>query len=383
MSGITIYHNPQCGTSRNVLALIRNTGLEPEVIDYLKTPPSRDKLLALVSQMGITVRALLRQKGTPYDELGLGDESLADDALLDAMAAHPILMNRPVVVTPLGTRLCRPSEAVLDILPLPQLAATKENSEKSSVKNSSVTKENALPDPTVSPTDLPNIDTGMFSIPQLPERASLNHAPRILLLYGSVRERSYSRLASEEAARLLQAMGAETRTFNPSGLPLPDDAPDTHPKVQELRQLAEWSEGMVWTSPERHGAMTGIMKSQIDWIPLTSGAVRPTQGKTLAVMQVSGGSQSFNAVNQMRVLGRWMRMLTVPNQSSVAKAFLEFDAAGRMKPSAYYDRIVDVMEELLKFTLLTRTASPWLTDRYSERREGAEALSQRVNQCAI
>ena len=240
-----------------------------------------------------------------------------------------------------------------------------------------------MPDPTVSPTDLPNIDTGMFSIPQLPERASLNHAPRILLLYGSVRERSYSRLASEEAARLLQAMGAETRTFNPSGLPLPDDVPDAHPKVQELRQLAEWSEGMVWTSPERHGAMTGIMKSQIDWIPLTSGAVRPTQGKTLAVMQVSGGSQSFNAVNQMRVLGRWMRMLTVPNQSSVAKAVLEFDAAGRMKPSAYYDRIVDVMEELLKFTLLTRTASPWLTDRYSERRESAEALSQRVNQCAI
>ena len=240
-----------------------------------------------------------------------------------------------------------------------------------------------MPEPTVSPTDLPNINAGMFSIPQLPERASLNHAPRILLLYGSVRERSYSRLASEEAARLLQAMGAETRTFNPSGLPLPDDAPDTHPKVQELRQLAEWSEGMVWTSPERHGAMTGIMKSQIDWIPLTSGAVRPTQGKTLAVMQVSGGSQSFNAVNQMRVLGRWMRMLTVPNQSSVAKAFLEFDAAGRMKPSAYYDRIVDVMEELLKFTLLTRTASPWLTDRYSERRESAEALSQRVNQRAI
>ncbi|AYQ30556.1 MULTISPECIES: arsenical resistance protein ArsH [unclassified Polaromonas] len=233
--------------------------------------------------------------------------------------------------------------------------------------------------------DLPNIDPTLFALPSLGLRDSApgTHAPRILLLYGSVRERSYSRLASEEAARLLQAMGAETRTFNPSGLPLPDDAPDTHPKVQELRQLAQWAEGMVWCSPERHGAMTGIMKSQIDWIPLADGAVRPTQGKTLAVMQVSGGSQSFNAVNQMRVLGRWMRMLTIPNQSSVAKAFLEFDEAGRMKPSAYYDRIVDVMEELVKFTLLTRDVSPYLVDRYSERKESAEALSRRVNQRAI
>ncbi|TAG36605.1 MAG: arsenical resistance protein ArsH [Polaromonas sp.] len=231
--------------------------------------------------------------------------------------------------------------------------------------------------------ELPNIDPALFRLPALPGQAGSSCPPRILLLYGSVRERSYSRLASEEAARILQAMGAETKTFNPSGLPLPDDAPDTHPKVQELRALAEWAEGMVWTSPERHGAMTGIMKCQIDWIPLASGAVRPTQGKTLALMQVSGGSQSFNAVNQMRVLGRWMRMLTVPNQSSVAKAFLEFDAAGRMKPSAYYDRIVDVMEELLKFTLLTRGVSPWLTDRYSERRESAEALSERVNQPSL
>ena len=232
-------------------------------------------------------------------------------------------------------------------------------------------------------TDLPNLDPALFSPPALPYNQASSHPPRILLLYGSVRERSYSRLASEEAARLLQAMGCETRTFNPSGLPLPDDAPESHPKVAELRALAEWSEGMVWTSPERHGAMTGIMKSQIDWIPLTSGAVRPTQGKTLAVMQVSGGSQSFNAVNQMRVLGRWMRMVTIPNQSSVAKAFMEFDEAGRMKPSAYYDRIVDVMEELVKFTLLSRDASAWLTDRYSERRESAEALSKRVNQRSI
>jgi len=181
----------------------------------------------------------------------------------------------------------------------------------------------------------------------------------------------------------LQAMGCETQTFNPSGLPLPDDAPDTHAKVVHLRELAAWAEGMVWCSPERHGAMTGILKAQIDWIPLSVGAVRPTQGKTLALVQVSGGSQSFNAVNQMRILGRWMRMLTIPNQSSIAKAFLEFDADGRMKPSAYYDRRVDVMEELVKFTLLTRHAAPWLADRYSERKESAEALSKRVNQRAL
>jgi arsenical resistance protein ArsH len=233
--------------------------------------------------------------------------------------------------------------------------------------------------------DLPNIDAALFEAPaaRLPMPTPSTHAPRVLLLYGSLRERSYSRLLSEEAARLLQAMGAETRTFDPRGLPLPDDAPDTHPKVQELRQLAQWAEAMVWTSPERHGAMTGLMKTQIDWIPLADGAVRPTQGKALAVMQVSGGSQSFNAVNQLRVLGRWMRMLTIPNQSSVAKAFLEFDEAGRMKPSAYYDRVVDVMEELVKFTLLTRDVSPWLVDRYSERKESAEALSKRVNQKTI
>ncbi len=210
-----------------------------------------------------------------------------------------------------------------------------------------------------------------------------SHPPRILLLYGSARERSYSQLLTEEAARLLQRLGAEPRIFDPRGLPLPDDSAETHPKVAQLRALATWCEGMVWTSPERHGAMTGIMKAQIDWIPLALGAVRPTQGKTLAVMQVSGGSQSFNAVNQLRVLGRWMRMLTVPNQSSVAKAFLEFDEAGRMRPSSYYDRVVDVMEELVKFTLLTRDVAPNLVDRYSERKESAEALSQRVNQRAL
>ena len=230
----------------------------------------------------------------------------------------------------------------------------------------------------MNPVDLPNLAAEHFRQP-----AISGHPPRILLLYGSLRERSFSRLLSEEAARLLQAMGAETRTFNPSGLPLPDDAPDDHPKVQELRELTMWAEGMVWTSPERHGAMTGVMKAQIDWIPLALGARRPTQGKTLAVMQVSGGSQSFNAVNQLRVLGHWMRMLTIPNQSSVAKAFMEFDAEGRMKPSAYYDRVVDVMEELVKFTLLTRDVADQLVDRYSERKESAEALMARVNQRGI
>ncbi len=205
------------------------------------------------------------------------------------------------------------------------------------------------------------------------------HPPRILLLYGSLRQRSFSRLLAEEAARLLHRLGAETRFFHPSGLPLPDDAADTHPKVVELRELCQWAEGMVWSTPERHGAMTAIMKAQIDWIPLALGAVRPTQGKTLAVMQVCGGSQSFNAVNQLRVLGRWMRMLTIPNQSSVAKAYEEFDEAGRMKPSAYYDRVADVMEELVKFTLLTRDIAPYLVDRYSERKEAKEALEKRVN----
>jgi arsenic resistance protein ArsH len=206
------------------------------------------------------------------------------------------------------------------------------------------------------------------------------HPPRILLLYGSLRERSFSRLVVEQSARLLQAMGAQTRVFNPSGLPLPDDCDPSHPKVVELRELMMWSEGQVWCSPERHGAMSGIMKSQIDWVPLSLGGVRPTQGKTLAVMQVCGGSQSFNAVNQMRILGRWMRMLTIPNQSSVAKAFMEFDDNDEMKPSPYYNRIVDVLEELMKFTLLTRDNADYLVDRYSERVETAQQVSQRVNQ---
>lgn len=229
--------------------------------------------------------------------------------------------------------------------------------------------------------DLPAADLAHLRQPDLDalRPAFSSHKPRILILYGSLRSVSYSRLLAHEAARLLEHFGCEVRIYNPEGLPLPDAAPVDHPNVQELRDLSAWSEGQVWVSPERHGAMTSIMKAQIDWIPLSVGSVRPTQGKTLAVMQVSGGSQSFNALNQLRVLGRWMRMITIPNQSSVAKAFQEFDVEGRMKPSSYYDRVVDVCEELVKFTLLTRDTSAYLTDRYSERKEEAAKLEQRVS----
>jgi arsenic resistance protein ArsH len=238
-------------------------------------------------------------------------------------------------------------------------------------------RESAL----ASLADLPNLRADVFQLPD-PSRLAgprSTHPPRVLLLYGSLRKRSYSRLLTEEAARLLNALGAETRIFDPRDLPLPDSVPADHPKVQELRDLSLWSEAHVWCSPERHGAISGVMKAQIDWIPLEIGSVRPTQGRTLAVMQVSGGSQSFNAVNTLRLLGRWMRMITIPNQSSVAKAYQEFDDAGRMKPSAYYERVVDVMEELEKFTLLTRDVAGYLVDRYSERRESAAKLEERVN----
>ena len=231
-------------------------------------------------------------------------------------------------------------------------------------------------------TDTPHLQADQ--LPQLDEARlfarNTKEPIKILLLYGSLRKVSYSRLAAEEAGRILERLGAKIAFFNPSGLPLRDDeADETHPKVKELRDLVTWCDGMVWSSPELHGAMTGIMKTQIDWIPLSVGSVRPTQGKTLAVMQVSGGSQSFNAVNQLRILGRWMRLLTIPNQSSVAKAWQEFDEHGQMKPSSYYNRIVDVMEELVKFTYLTRDNREYLTDRYSERVESHEALSKRVN----
>ncbi len=222
---------------------------------------------------------------------------------------------------------------------------------------------------------LPDIDIEALKAPGDP-----GHKPRILLLYGSLRSQSYSRRAAEEAGRILEHLGCEIRFFDPTDLPLPDGANPDHPKVVELRDLAVWSEGMVWSSPERHGAMTGIMKCQIDWLPLSmQGGIRPTQGKTLAVMQVSGGSQSFNAVNQMRILGRWMRMITIPNQSSIPKAWLEFDGKGRLPEGSFYARIVDVMEELVKFTWLVRGRANYLVDRYSERCETAEEVHKRVS----
>lgn len=377
MPNITIFHNPACGTSRNTLAMIRSSGVEPTVVEYLKTPPGTEQIRQLLNAMGSSVRDVLRKNGTPYADLDLDNPKWSDEQLLAFIEKHPILLNCPIVVTPMGVRLCRPSEVVLEILPLsPQGPFTKKDGEV--VIDARDAVHQAVPKLL---SDLAQVVPEYFQVPGLArlQRSHLERPPRILLLYGSLRPRSFSRLLVEESVRLLQAMGAEVKVFHPSGLPLPDDAPDAHPKVQELRTLALWSEGMVWCSPERHGAMTGIMKAQIDWIPLAAGAVRPTQGKTLAVMQVCGGSQSFNALNQMRVLGRWMRMITIPNQSSVAKAYQEFDDNDRMKPSSYYDRVVDVMEELVKFTLLTRDVSPYLVDRYSERKESAQELSQRVN----
>lgn len=232
----------------------------------------------------------------------------------------------------------------------------------------------------------PNLSEENFQVPTIKpfQIGTMTHKPRILLLYGSLRKRSFSRLVVEESARILYKMGAEVKIFNPEGLPPPNSIePEKSAKVQELREWVMWSEGHVWCSPEIHGAMSSIMKMQIDWIPLSLGAVRPTQGKTLALMEVTGGSQSFNVVNQMRVLGRWMRMLTIPNQSSVAKAWQEFDENDRMRLSGFYLRIVDVLEELMKFTLLTRENTAYLTSRYSERVETAEELMVRVNQDKI
>ncbi|MDH7974974.1 arsenical resistance protein ArsH [Sphingomonas sp. AR_OL41] len=228
-----------------------------------------------------------------------------------------------------------------------------------------MTRVRTLPDP----DHLPALDRAfVIDRPALGLGAD-DPPPRILLLYGSLRPRAFSRLAVEEAARLLRLFGAETRIFDPSDLPLPDQVPgDDHPAVHELRRLSLWSEGQLWCSPERHGQITGIMKAQIDHLPLEMKGMRPTQGRTLAVMQVSGGSQSFNAVNTLRLLGRWMRMFTIPNQSSVAMAWKEFDEDGRMKPSSYYDRIVDVAEELVRFTILMRPHAAQLVDRYSERK---------------
>ena len=226
-----------------------------------------------------------------------------------------------------------------------------------------------------TPNPLPNIDLELLPEPRAEflGAESGSHRPRILLLYGSLRPQSFSRKLALEAERVLQQLGAETRLFDPHDLPLLDSCGKEHPKVQELRALSLWSEGQVWVSPERHGTLTGVFKNQIDWLPLEDGSVRPTQGRTLAVMQVCGGSQSFNVINSLRVLGRWMRMVTIPNQSSVAKAWQEFDEQGRMRSSPYYDRVVDVMEELVKFTLMVRGRSDYLVSRYSERKGAAEA----------
>jgi arsenic resistance protein ArsH len=231
-------------------------------------------------------------------------------------------------------------------------------------------------------SNLPNINPAQLDMPTLDKLGpvgDLTHPPRILLLYGSLRERSFSRFLTEEAARILEHFGAEVKIFDPTELPMAGSVAEDHPKVAELRALSLWSEGQVWCSPERHGAITAVMKNQIDWIPLEQGALRPSQGRTLAVMQVCGGSQSFNVVNTLRLLGRWMRMFTIPNQSSVPMAYKEFDDNGRMKPSAYYERVVDVMEELFKMTLLLRGRTDYLTDRYSERNERAvKAINNQI-----
>ena len=276
----------------------------------------------------------------------------------------------------LGDNFIRGFHAVIPTQEAPiRFHREREAARRKRTENDAKSRESPAGAAQVTDESLPNISDSELDIPDfaklLPTR-TINHPPRILLLYGSLRERSYSRLLTLEAERLLQRFGAETRVFDPRDLPLADSVPTDHPKVAELRALSLWSEGQVWCSPERHGNITGVFKNQVDWLPLELRGVRPTQGRTLAVMQVSGGSQSFNSVNSLRILGRWMRMVTIPNQSSVPKAYEEFDEDGRMKPSPLYDRVVDVMEELVKFTLMLRGSTDYLTDRYSERKERAD-----------
>ncbi|EJT75214.1 hypothetical protein GGTG_05151 [Gaeumannomyces tritici R3-111a-1] len=205
---------------------------------------------------------------------------------------------------------------------------------------------------------------------------------RVLVLYGSLRSRSYSKLLAYEASRILFRLGCDVRVYDPSGLPVKDDQQHDHPKVQELRELSKWSDGHVWVSPEQHGNLTAVFKNQIDWIPLSTGSVRPTQGRTLAIAQVNGGSQSFNAVNSLRILGRWMRMFTIPNQSSIPKAWTHFtdaddpvDGGSRLKPSSNRDRLVDCMEEFVKYTIIMRPHFDLFGDRFSER-EDAKAKAK-------
>ncbi|KNG85336.1 arsenic resistance protein ArsH [Aspergillus nomiae NRRL 13137] len=201
-----------------------------------------------------------------------------------------------------------------------------------------------------------------------------NQRLKVLVLYGSLRKRSYSRLVAFEACRILFRLGCDVRVFDPEGLPVKNDVDHGHPKVQELRGLSQWSDGHIWVSPEQHGNLTAVFKNQIDWIPLSTGSIRPTQGRTLAIAQVCGGSQSFNAVNSLRILGRWMRMFTIPNQSSIPKAYTQFPDEGqpgdqRLMPSGNRDRLVDCMEEFVKYTILMRPHMELFGDRFSEREE--------------
>lgn len=204
-----------------------------------------------------------------------------------------------------------------------------------------------------------------YEYSQLP----IGRPPKLLILYGSLRETSFSRKLGLEFARLFEVLGCDVRVYNPRGLPVRDPSFEDHIKVQELRALTQWSDGHVWISPEMHGTITGVFKNQIDWIPLNTGSVRPTQGRTCLVAQVNGGSQSFNAVNALRILARWMRMPCCTNQSSIAKAWMEFDDAGRMKESDFRDRVVDCAEEMAKFTALMTPAAGDLNNRFSERKE--------------
>ncbi|KAK2754292.1 hypothetical protein FQN54_007172 [Arachnomyces sp. PD_36] len=197
---------------------------------------------------------------------------------------------------------------------------------------------------------------------------------KVLVLYGSLRRRSYSRLVALEASRILFRLGCDVRVYNPTGLPMKNDVEHGHPKVQELRDLSKWSDGHLWVSPEQHGNLTAVFKNQIDWIPLKTGSVRPTQGRTLAIAQVCGGSQSFNAVNSLRILGRWMRMFTIPNQSSIPKAYTHFPDEGapgdqHLMASDNRARLVDCMEEFVRYTILMRPHMELFGDRFSERME--------------
>ena len=206
----------------------------------------------------------------------------------------------------------------------------------------------------------------------------MTNQPKILVQYGSLRSTSFSRKLAEEVARFLTEFGADVRIADPN-LPLYNEEMRDDPKVQEYMELVDWADGFAWVSPELHGTIAAVMKNQVDWMQLSNGATRPTQGKTLALFQVEGGSQSFNTVNLMRQMGRWMRMFTIPNQSSIPKAYQEFNEDGQLNDSPFRNRVIDVVEELVKFTELTKDKIDWLTDRYSERVESGEELASRMN----